>query len=205
MSNLPSSFSKGAPPQQAKQLSTQPEAPRHIVAADATPAVFVSIIALLIALASFYGTYFMDRPLSASQRAALQGIADQLRALQNKDILLGAPVETTLYLDQSYPAKEMFPPTFNIDMNFSIPLDTQLVAVSATGQPVSFRVQENVPVKATIPVSNKAFGNTTIRISKEFPVEAKFSSVVRVRAAYGKELNSIIDQLEALAGDSSSG
>lgn len=107
-------------------------------------------------------------------------------------------------LNRSYPIKDLFPDTFEIPLEFPIPIDTQLVGVGAGGQPVSFRVQESVPIKVKIPIkSAEAFGNNTIRIEKELPVQATFTSSIRIRATYGKDLNSIIDRLEKMGGDSS--
>jgi len=171
---------------------------------DSSAVLFIAILAFGISIVSLYGVFFAERPLSASQREALAGITEELKSLQNRDITLTAPVSTSVNLDKSYPIKEMFPPTFDIPIEFSIPVDTQLIAVSTTGQPVAFRVQESIPIKAVIPISSaSAFGNNTIRINKSIPVEAKFSSTVKIRAAYGTELNNIIDQLDKLSGGTS--
>lgn len=204
-SNLPSSFSRpgaSAPEKPAPPIGSQKQ---FIPSSNEgnTLFMFLSILALLISIASFYGAFYSERPLSLQQKETLKAIAEDLRELQNRDVTLSAPISTTLYLDQQYATKDMFPQSFNINVDFQIPLDTQLVAVGPTGQPISFRVQENVPVKATIPISSySAFGNTTVRIKKEFPVEAKFSSVIKVRAAYGKELTGIIEKIDNLAGGS---
>lgn len=201
-SNLPSSFSRTGGAPQAYPPAAAPSAARPPSSGDSNAAIFLGILALAISLASFYGAFFAERPLGPLQKAALVGIADDLRALQNRDITLSAPVQTTVELDKSYPIKDMFPSEFEIPLEFSIPIDTQLLAVSTTGQPVSFHVQESVPIKAVIPISSaKAFGNSTVLIRKTIPVETKFSSSVKVRAAYGTELNDIIDRLETVAGN----
>ena len=162
----------------------------------------VAVLALALALLSVYGTYFMEKPLSPAQKTQLQGIADDLRALQNRDIVMTAPVSTTISLDKSYPIKDLFPSEFDIPLSFIIPIDTSLIGLSGTGQPVQFRVQEEVPIQVTIPISSaNAFGNNTIRIKKELPVEAKFTSAIKIRAAYGQDLNNIIDKLEAIANN----
>lgn len=162
--------------------------------------VYLGVLAFFLSLLSVYGVYFAERPLSPAQKEALMGVAEDLRALQNRDITLSAPVETTISLDRSYPIKDLFPEEFSIPLEFNIPIDTQMIAVGSNGQPASFRVQESVPIKATIPIqSSKAFGESTIRIQKELPVEATFTSTVKVRAAYGQDLNKIIDKLETLA------
>jgi len=162
----------------------------------------VAVLALALALLSVYGTYYMEKPLSPAQKTQLLGIAEDLRTLQNRNIVMTAPVSTTISLDRSYPIKDLFPPEFDIPLSFIIPIDTRLVGLSSTGQPVQFRVQEEVPIQATIPISSaKAFGNSTIQIKKELPVEAKFTSAISIRAAYGQDLNNIIDKLEAVANN----
>jgi hypothetical protein len=161
-------------------------------------------LALMLSLASLYGAFFAERPLSASQKDQIAGIANDLRSLQNREIQMSAPLQTTIHLNKTYPIRDMFPETFEIPLDFEIPIDTQLVAVSTTGQPVAFRVQENVPIKVRIPIkSAKAFGNNSVMINKDMPLEAVWSSSIRVRAAYGQDLNGIIDKLEAIAGEAS--
>lgn len=207
-SNLPSSFSKsGTQPGPAAYPSSSASSPRQAPqtgSADVTPALFLGFVALIISFASFYGAFFMDRPASPSQKAALMGIAEELRSLQTRDITLSAPVQTTVSLNKSYLIRDMFPESFEVPLEFNIPIDTQLVAVSTTGQPVAFRVQESVPIKVIVPVSTAStFGDQTVQIKKEIPVEARFASSVKIRAAYGTELNGIIDRLEKLAGETS--
>ena len=204
-SNLPSSFSRGGQkpysPQEARPAP--PSVPEVAQQGGASNTVMiVAVLALALALLSVYGAYFMERPLSPAQKAQLMGIAEDLRTLQNRDIVMTAPVSTTITLNRSYPIKDLFPTEFEIPLSFIIPIDTQLVGLSGTGQPVQFRVQEEVPIQATIPISSsKAFGNNTIQIKKELPVEAKFTSAIKIRAAYGQDLNNIIDKLEAVAGN----
>ncbi|MFA5930662.1 MAG: hypothetical protein WC861_07320 [Candidatus Micrarchaeia archaeon] len=200
-SNLPSSFSRpgASKPYSAPEPQAQSAAPQG-GASNIT--MIVAVLALALALASVYGTYFMEKPLSPAQKAQLMGIAEDLRALQNRDIVMTAPVSTTISLDRSYPIKDLFPSQFDIPLSFIIPIDTSLVGLSSTGQPVQFRVQEEVPIEATIPISSAAaFGNNTIRIKKDLPVEAKFTSSIKIRAAYGQDLNNIIDKIEAVAGN----
>ncbi|MFA6328274.1 MAG: hypothetical protein WCY41_02430 [Candidatus Micrarchaeia archaeon] len=204
-SNLPSSFSRGSPKPYTppSERATPPAVPQAAPQGGASSiTMVVAVVALALALLSVYGTYFMEKPLSPSQKAQLMGIADDLRALQDRDIMMTAPVSTTITLNRSYPIKDLFPAKFDIPLSFMIPIDTQLVGLSSTGQPVQFRVQEEVPIEATIPISSaEAFGNGTIRIQKELPVEAKFTSAIKIRAAYGQDLNNIIDKLEAVAGN----
>jgi hypothetical protein len=205
-SNLPSSFSRGSqkpysPPETRAAPPPVPEmASQGGGASNST--MIVAVLALALALLSVYGTYFMEKPLSPAQKAQLLGIASDLETLQTRSIVMTAPVSTTISLDRSYPIKDLFPAEFDIPLSFVIPIDTQLVGLSGTGQPVQFRVQEEVPIQATIPISSaRAFGNNTIQIKKELPVEAKFTSAINIRAAYGQDLNKIIDKLEAIANN----
>jgi hypothetical protein len=201
-SNLPSSYSRPG----ASRPGSLPEAPAKApeparqAGGGGNITTIVAVLALALALASAYGTFFMEKPLSAGQRAQLMGIADDLRTLQTRDIVMTAPVSTTISLNKSYPIKDLFPAEFEIPLSFNIPIDTELVGLSSTGQPVRFKVQEQVPIQATIPISSaSAFGTSSILIRKELPVEAKFTSSIKIRAAYGQDLNNIIDKLESVA------
>ena len=205
-SNLPSSFSRpGAgtekpyslPENRQQAAPAQENAPR-----GGNLTLIVAVLALALAIASAYGTYFIEKPLSPAQKQAILGIADDLKTLQNRDIVMSAPVSTTINLNKSYPIKDLFPSQFNIPLSFNIPIDTELVGLSSTGQPVRFRVQEEVPITATIPITSaSAFGSNTIQIQKTLPVEARFTSAIKIRAAYGQDLNNMIDKLEAIAND----
>ena len=206
-SNLPSSFSRGAtsaaaqaphPPAQSPPAQPQQAGPS---VRDNLP-MLLAVIALALGLLATYGAFFTDRPLSLAQKEELAGIADGLRSLQGRPIQMSAPMQGTVYINQSYPVSDMFPATFDMPLSFSIPIDTQLIAVSTTGQPVAFRVQENVPIKVDIPIqSATAFGNNTVTIQKDIPIDAVWSSNINVRAAYGQDLNGIIDDLDAMAGN----
>jgi hypothetical protein len=162
----------------------------------------LAIIALGLSAASLYFSLYGEKQLTAAQKSELLGIATDLQALQNKDITISAPVKTTVFLNTTVPIKEMFPATFDMPLEFEIPIDTQLVGISTTGQPVSFRVVESVPIKSTITVvSSKAFGTSTVRIQKAVPLDVELASNVKIRSAYRQELNSIIDRLDRLAGN----
>ncbi len=206
-SNLPSSYSRSgatqppqafAPPQAQSAPRAQP-----LSGPESSPAIYVAILALIVAFASIYISFVAERPLSQGQKDILLSLANDLKTLQDREIALSAPVATTIELNRSYPISELFPAQFDIPIDFNIPVDTQLVGVSTTGAPVAFKVQESVPVKAVIPISSaKAFGNKSILIQKTLPVEAKFTSIVKIRTAYGTDLNNMIDKLESLAGKS---
>lgn len=203
-SNLPSSFGKAAPPQYVPPTPSGQAKAAPPSAGNGTVMLIAVVIALVLSAASFYGTFFIDRPLSAGQKAQLLSIADDLRTLQDRTMVLSAPVSTTIYLNRSYPIKDLFPQQFDMPLAFDVPIDTVLVGISSTGQPVQFRIQESVPINVTIPISSaEAFGSNEIHIQKELPVETKFTSSISVRAAYGQDLNKIIDTLEEIAGQAS--
>jgi hypothetical protein len=216
MSDLPSSFLKGSAKEEVKKsfyssTSSELEKAEEKIekdikkGGDSSLTLFLSILAIVLSLINLYATFFVEKPLSPSQKQALIEISKELRALQNKEITMSAPASTNLVIDSTYPIKDIFPPTFNIPVEFSIPIDSQLVGINTiTNQPFVLKVKENLSAKSIIPISSaSAFGDSIIRINKTIPVEARFTSVVKVRTAYGTELNNIIDKLEKLAGASS--
>ena len=201
-SSLPSSFGKSvstrpiAPP---SSMESHPEMPH--VSASNLPMILAGI-ALILSLASIYGVFFVDRPLSPAQKTELLGIASDLRSLQQRDITMSVPIETTILMNKSYPLKDVFPSTFELPLEFVIPLDTNLLAIGPNGQPFSARIQEDIPVKVNVQISSEqAFGATAISFKKELPVDAVFSTSVKIGATYGSELGSIVERLENLAGE----
>lgn len=199
-SNLPSSYLHPSSKKPFELPKSETEQQQAKPSGEPGITTLLAALALALSLLSFYGAYFMEKPLSPHQKEQLKGIADDLRALQNRDIVLSAPVSTTINLDRSYPIKDLFPQEFEIPLKFVIPINTQLVGISTTGQPVQFRVQEQVPIQVTVPISSAtAFGNHTIRIKKEIPVDVRFTSSIKVKTAYGQDLNKIIDRLEEIA------
>lgn len=210
-SSLPSSYSRlpQKPPVQQESYSPPPEAKRQEASGEsgfgALP-LFVAIIALALAAASLYLFFYGEKPLTPSQQAELAGIASDLRDLQNKEISVYAPVKTNIYVNRSYPVRELFPATFVMPLDFEIPIDTELVGLGTTGQPVRFKVQESVPISVVVSVqSAKAFGNSTIQIDKNIPVDVELYSNVKIRSAYRQEIESMINRLDRLAGNASAG
>lgn len=201
-SSLPSSFGKTvptgsyAPP---KGLENKPEMPQL---SPSNLPLMLAGIALLLSLVSVYGVFFMDRPIGPVQKEALLGIATDLRNLEERDITMSVPVETTIVMNKSYPMKDLFPATFELPLEFVIPIDTNLLAIGPNGQPFSAHIQENIPIKVSVPISSdQAFGSTAIVLNKEIPVDARFSSSVKIGATYNQELDGIIAKLEKLAGE----
>lgn len=208
-SNLPSSFGQTpsssqqplTPPPSMNYKPQMPEMPK-IQGGDSNlslPTILAGV-ALLLSLISFYGVFMMDHPLSASQKTQLLGIASDLRSLQERDITMSAPVQTTIVLNKSYPMKDLFPSTFEIPLEFILPIDTNLLAIGPNGQPFSAHIQENVPIKVSVPITSEtAFGDASIKLQKELPVDAQFTTSVKIGSTYGQEMNSVIEKLESLA------
>jgi hypothetical protein len=203
MASLPSSYiqSGAKAPQFHAQEQGQGTASDRGSGGYGSLPMLIAIVALGISVVSLYMSYNSDRSLSVSQKEQIAGIANDLKTLQNKDVTLYAPVQTTMRINKSYPIKSLFPATFNMPLEFSIPLDTEVVGVSGTGQPVRFKLEESVPVKTVVSVSSsKAFGNNTIKMDTDLPVDVELYTTVKIRSVYREEINSIIDKLEALSG-----
>ena len=182
-------------------MGNRPQMPEMPKMPSTSLPVLLAAVALLLSLISFYGVFFMDHPLSASQKTQILGIASDLRSLEQRDITMTAPVQTTVVLNKNYPMKDMFPSTFEIPLEFNLPIDTNLLAIGPNGQPFSAHIQEDVPIKVSIPVSSEqAFGNASIALNKELPVDAQFTTSVKIGDTYKSELDGIIGKLEKLAG-----
>ena len=162
--------------------------------------ILIASLALVVALAALFVAFTIPSPLSSQQKQELKEISDALRSLQSKDITMTTPIRTTVYINKSFPLQDIFPPTFSLPISFNIPVNAQIVGISSSGQPVIFRVNESVPIVASVPIdSEKTFGNSFITIQKDIPIDSRFDAAVSIRAAYGSELNKIIDKLDQLA------
>lgn len=201
-SSLPSSFGgPQVPSQNVPPARSAPSQPVMQAAPSSNLPLILAGVALALSLLSVYGTFFMDHPLSGNQRAALLGIASDLRSLQQRDITMTAPVQTTVVLNSTYPLAEMFPSTFTIPLQFDLPIDTQLLAIGPNGEPFSAHVQDTVPITVSVPISSaQAFGNSTLTLNKELPVNVQFTSSVKIGDTYKAELDGVISKVEALAG-----
>ena len=207
-SNLPSSYGSSptqqqpqfAPPPSTEYKPQMPEMPK-LPSGGSSLSTMIAAVALVLSLISIYGVFFMEHPLSASQKAEIKGISDDLRSLQQRDITMSVPVQTTIVLNKSYPMKDLFPSTFEIPLAFDLPIDTNLLAIGPNGQPFSAHIQENVPIKVSVPItSDTAFGTASITLQKELPVDAQFTSSVTIGNTYSQEMSGMIDKLDKLAG-----
>ena len=203
-SNMPSGLigrAAGTPSAASPTAGFSPRNPSQAAATSPSPLpILIASLALVVALAALFVAFTIPSPLSSQQKQELKEISDALRSLQSKDITMTTPIRTTVYINKSFPLQDIFPPTFSLPISFNIPVNAQIVGISSSGQPVIFRVNESVPIVASVPIdSEKTFGNSFITIQKDIPIDSRFDAAVSIRAAYGSELNKIIDKLDQLA------
>ncbi|MDE1798438.1 MAG: hypothetical protein KGH63_03465 [Candidatus Micrarchaeota archaeon] len=165
----------------------------------------LSVIAVLISLGALYFSLATPHGLTADDRAQLSAITDDLRAIQSKQITLTSPLQTTVYIDQSFPASDIFPSNFALPLSFDVPIDTTVTAQSNTGQLVPLHINDSLEVRTAVPLDlNKTLSGVPITISKEIPIDTHFSVTMQVSAVYGKELNDLINRLDNLSNSGTS-
>ncbi|MFH1306411.1 MAG: hypothetical protein ABIH83_01990 [Candidatus Micrarchaeota archaeon] len=192
VSHLPSGF-KG---RKASKLSFSGNKPKF--KPDTTT--FLAIIAILLSLTSIFLNITSPPGLSTQDRAELMAIAQDLREIQQKEIVMTSPLKTTVVIDQSFPISDVFPEDFVLKIDQTIPIDSELTARSNTGQIVQLTVLDGLRIKADIPLDpEKATEGQEITINKEMPIDTRFSATLKVNAVYGKELNDMITRIENLA------
>ncbi len=163
----------------------------------------LSIIALLLGAGALYLTLTAPHGLSPDDRAQLAGITADLRTIQQKQITLTSPLHTTVYIEKSFPASDIFPSNFALPLVLSVPVDTTVTAQSNTGQLVPLHINDTIDVRSEIPIDlNKTLSGVPITIRKEIPIDTQFSVNLQVSAVYGKELNDLIGRLEKLSQNS---
>ncbi|MFN3909970.1 MAG: hypothetical protein ACK4J0_01920 [Candidatus Anstonellaceae archaeon] len=156
-------------------------------------------LSLLISLISLYFSLEKQVGLTQEQKVQLKDIANQLRKIQQKDLILTAPIKTTVYIQKEIPANEIIPENLNLIINTTLPVNSKIEAITTKGEKMRLELVEDVPITGQIPISSLySLNDTTIKINQEIPIESKFSLTFRVSAVYGKELNEIIQKLDEL-------
>ncbi|MFH0927532.1 MAG: hypothetical protein V1822_03040 [Candidatus Micrarchaeota archaeon] len=197
-SNLPSGYKESKAKQ--KQDSYLEHVKFPSVAAQNSN--FLAYAAIVIAIIALLLSIYTSSGIPGSTKAELKAISADLRTIQQKEIVLTSPLKASVLVDQSFPASDIFPDTFNLYVDDTIPLDSQITARSNTGQIVVFNVADDLHVKSQIPIdSNKSLAGVNVRINREIPIDTQFSATLKVNAVYGKELNDIIERLDKLSGD----
>lgn len=165
------------------------------------PTNIIAIAALLIAIVSLVFSFFVSSSQYEAIKSEAREIANDLRAMKEKDITLTAPVRTTASVDKTIPASDIFPPTFYLPLDFRLPIDTELTALDPTGRPIMFTVNESVTVKANIPIdTTSVMAQNLLTIKQDIPVDMEFTTSVKVGNACGDELDDIIEKLERIGG-----
>lgn len=165
-------------------------------------ALILAVLALLLAGASLYLSLSNASGLGANERAQLRAITSDLRAIQEKQITLSSPLRTTVFVEKTFPVSDILPDHFNIPLDFTYPINASLTAQSNTGQIVPLRVDDTLKVHTSVPIDvNKAMSGVKVTINKEIPIDTRFSVDLKVSAVYGKELNDLINRLDALSAE----
>ncbi len=191
--SMPSSVARGGKPVEFKA----PPKTGQQAESGANPLLWALVaISLLLSIVSLY-LASAPRGFSADDRLRLLSIADDLRSIQGREIVMTSPLKTTAYIEETFPVSDIFPDNFALQVNGSIPLNQQIAAQSNTGQVVVLNVAGNIPVNASLPVDT-AGSKAKITIKKEIPIDTKFYATLKVETVYGKEFNDMIDKLEAI-------
>jgi hypothetical protein len=196
-SKTPSGLASGA----AKGASFQQVGVPENTNSGTSPVIWALVlISLLLSSAAFYSTMFMPHQLSPDQKNELKAIADNLRAIQQKDITMTSPLNTTAYIDEAFPAGDIFPNSFAIPLVGKVVINQEVPAQTTSGQIVNLKVNATIPVFTQVQIDpDTSLNATRIIIKKEIPIKTNFFATYKVQALYGKELNTIIDQVENLS------
>jgi hypothetical protein len=150
----------------------------------------ISVLALLVAvmalMVSMQGT-------GGIGKAQLSAIATDLEKMQGKQMEVGAPVASTVFIDKEIPLSEVIP-DFTVPVDIVVPIQGTYNGITPTGT-IRVTLNESVPMRLNIPVKSSLFATKNIRINKEIPVNVYASARFTVRELYGKEFQDIIDRI----------
>lgn len=160
----------------------------------------ISFLALLFAVISLFMSISGASGISSSDKAELGKVAQSLREIQQKEIVLTSPLKTTVVVEDSFPITDILPSDFTLYIDETIPIDSQIIGRSNTGQSVTFNIVDDLRVRSEVPIdTQKSLAGVNVNINREVPIETRFSATLKVNAVYGKELNDIINRLETIA------
>ncbi|MFA5108401.1 MAG: hypothetical protein WC492_02625 [Candidatus Micrarchaeia archaeon] len=192
-SKLPSGLASSTP----RKLSFSEDVPQN---AGPNIILYISILALILSGVAIYLSLTSQQGLSAQDKTELKAIAEDLRQIQQKEIVMTSPLKTTVLVQKTFPITDLFSKDFKISIDESFPIDAEVVAVSSTGQIVNLHVADNLRIKGDLPLgSSKSLEGATFEINKEIPLETRFSATLKVNTVYGKELNDMISRIESIA------
>jgi hypothetical protein len=200
-SNLPSGYRGSRPPKEDEEKKEGSYLQRvSLPSIQADNSTFIAVIALILAVVSLFISV-SSGGFSQADKDDLRAIASDLREIQQKEIVLTSPLKAKVVVDESFPITDILPENFKLYINEEVPVDSQLVGRSSTGQIVTFNVVDKLPIKAEVPIDTKrSLAGVDVNINKEIPIDTQFSVTMKVNAVYGKELNDIINRLEKISG-----
>jgi hypothetical protein len=139
--------------------------------------------------------------ISQQDREAILSIAKSLRAMQQKEFITSSPViRTNVLVEKTFPLSDIMPANITIPVSADIPIQTTVSAISQSGQVMTFRINDTLRLRTSIPIDiSKSGDNLMVRINQEVPVNTRISGSFRFSDVFPSEFNTIIQQLEAIA------
>jgi hypothetical protein len=160
------------------------------------------IFSFIFSLLAFYFSLEKKEGLSLNQKMQIKKIAEQLKKIQQKEIVMVAPLKTTVYIEKEIPLNEIIPGQLNLSVDGKIPLNTTLNAVTNKGEQIKVAFLDDLAINGSIPINTiYSLNQSSIKINQQIPIDTKFSSTYKVSVVYGEELKQLIDELEELSNE----
>jgi len=158
----------------------------------------IAAVALILAIAALFLAWDANSKL-AGIKVEAKALAQDVKTLGDRKIILSAPVRTTTGINKTIPLGSLLASTFSIPIDFQIPVNTNLVAIGSNGQPTTFAVKDNISIRAEIPIdTEKAMAGQYLTISETIPVDTQVTTNVTLSTIYGTEIADIANRLERI-------
>jgi len=162
--------------------------------------VFFVFLSFILSLFAFYFSLEKKSSLSEEQKKEIYLISQQLRKIQQKELVLVAPIKTSVFIEKEIPLNQILPESLYVSINGTLPVNKSIMATNDKGQIFYIDLLEDVPISGSIPIySIYAINESSIKLKQEIPIDSKFSLNFKVNVVYGQELNDIINRLENLS------
>jgi len=162
--------------------------------------VFFVFLSFILSLFAFYFSLEKKSSLTEEQKKEIYLISQQLRKMQQKELVLVAPLKTSVFVEKEIPLNQIIPENLYLYVNGTLSANKTIMATDNKGQIFYLNLLEDVPISGSIPIySVYSINDSSIKLKQEIPIDSKFSLNFKVSVVYGQELNDIISRLENLS------
>ncbi len=190
---------------QSKQIKNKTRIRRSEEKSPVNFVFIVSLISLFLSLTALYLAYSTSGGLkkvgqiTETQKSITQEkltkIAEKLKELSNKKVLINRDVDEVFQIDEAVPLSDFFVDQHNVSLPVVVRLKGTAYGVY-NGMTVPFKFDENIYSDAILELNQTTLSENYMHLKRNVNVKGRIKMYISMKEAFGKELDAIIDELE---------